>query len=529
MDYSEVAMAPGRMTMNTPPSPSLKTPCSIGRVCLIIPPSAFLLDERVFMTLGILKVAAMLEQAGMAVEVLDLSGIRNYEEALTQHLSRSGTGCYGLTATTPQMPAASTIQRRIRAMRPEARVILGGPHVTLIHAARRHEATRNTFGRAHRAWRQLEDMFDVLVTGDGEFAIFEALGPRPPKLVDGDNPSSPLFLSSHHLAHLPFPARHLVDVDSYHYTIDGVRALSLIAQLGCPFGCGFCGGRKSPMLRRTRMRDATHVVEEMVHMYTMYGVTGFMLYDDELNVNPNIVGLMQSITAAQRRLGVQFHLRGFVKAELFTDEQAQAMTDAGFRWILVGFESGHERILTTIQKQASRTENTRCMEIAKRNGLKVKALMSIGHPGESPETVQATQDWLLDVKPDDFDATVITTYPGTPYFDDAVETASGVWTYTSPKNGDRLHSIEIDYRETVEYYKGIPGQYRSYVYTDHLTAEDLVRLRDRLEAEVRSQLNIPFNQSATSMQFEHSMGQGEIPPSILRASAGTPAGRAQAG
>ncbi|MBS0172265.1 MAG: B12-binding domain-containing radical SAM protein [Nitrospira sp.] len=529
MDHFQVAMAPGRMTMNMSPPPWPKTACSIDRVCLMIPPSVFLLDERVFMTLGILKVAAMLEQAGVAVEVLDLSGISNYEEVVTHHLARGSAGCYGLTATTPQMPAASRIQRLIRTMRPEARVILGGPHVTLIHAALRHEGKRNIFGRAHRAWRQLEDMFDVLVTGDGEFAIFEALGPRPPKLVDGDNPSSPLFLSSHHLAQLPFPARHLVDVESYRYTIDGVRALSLIAQLGCPFGCGFCGGRKSPMLRRMRMREAGHVVEEMVHMYNTYGVTGFMLYDDEMNVNPNVVGLMQSITAAQRRLGVRFHLRGFVKAELFTEEQARAMSDAGFRWILVGFESGHERILTTIQKQASRDENTRCMEIATRHGLKVKALMSIGHPGESPETVQATQDWLLAVQPDDFDATVITTYPGTPYFDDAIETAPGVWTYTSPKNGDRLHSIEIDYRETVEYYKGMPGQYRSYVYTDHLTSDDLVRLRDGLETEVRSRLNIPFNQSAPSMQFEHSMGQGDIPASILRASSGTPAARAEAG
>ena len=36
-------------------------------VCLIIPPSIFLLDERVFMTLGILKVAAVLEQRVAAI------------------------------------------------------------------------------------------------------------------------------------------------------------------------------------------------------------------------------------------------------------------------------------------------------------------------------------------------------------------------------------------------------------------------------------------------------------------------------
>src|SRR2546427_7219150 len=97
-------------------------------------------------------------------------------------------------------------------------------------------------------------MFDVLVVGDGEIAVFDAMKDSPPKLVDGDDPKSDLFLDNQKLTELPFPARHLVDVDSYHYTIDGVRALSMIAQLGCPFGCGFCGGRMSPFLRRGPVR-----------------------------------------------------------------------------------------------------------------------------------------------------------------------------------------------------------------------------------------------------------------------------------
>src|SRR2546425_4141041 len=58
----------------------------VKRICLITPPSIFLLDERVFMTLGILKVAAVLEQAGLAVEMLDLSGVENYEEVVRDHV-----------------------------------------------------------------------------------------------------------------------------------------------------------------------------------------------------------------------------------------------------------------------------------------------------------------------------------------------------------------------------------------------------------------------------------------------------------
>src|SRR5437867_2447315 len=402
------------------------------------------------MTLGILKVAAVLEPAGVTVDMLGLAVVGNYGEVVRDHVRTSGVTCYGLTATAPQMPAATKIYRTIRALNPSARIILGGPHVTLIHAAYKYEQKRGVSGRATTAFHLLEEMFDVLVVGDGELAIFEALGDTTSKLVDADDPKSDYFLNNQKLTELPFPARHLVDVDSYHYTIDGVRALSMIAQLGCPFGCGFCGGRMSPFLRRVRTRTSENIVQELVHLYQTYGVTGFMLYDDELNVSPKIVELMNLIAKTQKDLRAEFRLRGFIKAELFTDQQAEAMFRAGFRWILIGFESGHERILTNIQKKAGQADNTRAMEIAKRHNLRVKALMSVGHPGESEETVKATRDWLLAVKPDDFDATVITTYPGTPYFDEAVETKPGVWTYTYAQTGDRLHSPELDYLEVAE-------------------------------------------------------------------------------
>jgi hypothetical protein len=152
--------------------------------------------------------------------------------------------------------------------------------------------------------------------------------------------------------------------------------------------------------------------------------------------------------------------------------------------------------------------------------LKVKALMSVGHPGESEETVRATQDWLLQAAPEDFDVTIITTYPGTPYYDHAVETQPGIWTYTVPENGDRLHSLTLDYNEVADYYKGDPdGGYTAYVYTDFLTSSELVRLRGDVERTVRAKLNIPFNAGAPAIRYEHSMGQmGPLPSNILKVS-----------
>jgi len=473
------------------------------KVCLITPPSGFLLDERVFISLGILKVGAVLENAGYVVDHLDLSGVRNYQEVcrdyVSAHIGRFGNASdlvFGITATTPQIPAAIKVRNCL-----QGKVIIGGPHVTLLNAA-----ARRGNGRAQLALSQLLESFDCIVAGDGERAIFRAL--REYGLIDADNPLTDLWAPNNFFA--PWPARHLVDVDSYHYNVDGERALSMIAQLGCPFECGFCGGRLSPMLRRVRNRQfSIDIIAEMVDLYDSYNVKGMMFLDDELNVNKGIVPLMQGIAAT----GIEWRLRGFVKAELFTEDQAAVMYAAGFRWLLCGFESAHPRILRNINKKATLADNTRMLRIAHKHGLKVKALMSIGHPGESEETILAVRDWLLEEKPDDFDCTVITEYPGTPYWDQSVCIEEPVYRYEI--HGDALYSKNIDFNVEEAFYKGTPGEYTSFVWTDHISAERLVTMRDAVEEEVRKKLSIAYPSAPSALLYEHSMGMN-LPASILR-------------
>jgi anaerobic magnesium-protoporphyrin IX monomethyl ester cyclase len=494
-------------------------------VALITPPSIFLLDERVFINLGILKIAGALEQRGVTVDHLDLSGTENYLEALESYISSSPTKTVGITTTTPQLPTVVKIIERIRAVRPGVKIILGGPHVTLTDSAVKLERRGGRNARAHEAMTRLQALADVLVSGDGELAIFEALKPDAAKLIDGDDPRAGLFLTNATYEATAPPARHLVDMSTYKYEIDGHRSTSLIAQLGCPFACGFCGGRNSKSLRVIRTRSTESIVAEVRMLYDTYGYTGFMFYDDELNVNKNMVGLMDSLADLQATLGQEFRFRGFVKAELFTEEQAVAMYRAGFRWLLSGFESGSPRILQNINKKATLDDNTRAIELAKKAGLKVKALMSVGHPAESEQTTRETQEWLLKVQPEEFDCTVITAYPGTPYYDEALPHATepGVWTYTYAKNGDRLHAYDIDFLVVADYYKGDPnGGYRAFVYTDFLTCDQLVARRNWIETSVRSALHLPFPQARPALRYEHSVGQGageELPGFILRRTA----------
>ncbi|MSO65250.1 MAG: hypothetical protein EXQ85_05540 [Alphaproteobacteria bacterium] len=81
-----------------------------------------------------------------------------------------------------------------------------------------------------------------------------ALDPDSPKVLDGDDHRDEFFLNDELYDSSPLPARDLVDLSSYRYSIEGFTATSLIGQLGCPFNCGFCGGRNSKSLRVIRTR-----------------------------------------------------------------------------------------------------------------------------------------------------------------------------------------------------------------------------------------------------------------------------------
>ncbi len=470
------------------------------------------MDERVFPSLGILKVASVLEEKGYHVELLDLSGVNNYLEVVETYIENSSCQYFGITATTPQVPAATKIAKTIRNF--SRKTILGGPHITLINAASKIENKNKIVGRATKEFRRLYAEYDYLIAGDGEYAILEWFRTKD-KFIDADLPKTDLFLKNDDLEKLPFPARHLLDMSSYKFSVDDKPATSLIAQLGCPFSCFFCAGRDTPFLRRIRTRSSENIIQEMEHIYNRYNISSYMMHDDELNVNKSMVDLMYKISDLSSKLGTEFKLRGFIKSELFNDEQAKAMYAAGFRILLIGFESGNDRILKNIRKNATRDDNTRAMEIADRNGLKIKALMSIGHSGESEQTVRDTEEWLLEVKPFDFDVTVISPYPGSPYFDRAKKIGND-WVFTDPKNNDKLYMGEIDYATKANYYKGIPGSYVSYVWTDYLSRENLCTLRDETENNVRKKLGISFNQARSGIQYEHSMGQTAIPATILR-------------
>lgn len=440
------------------------------QVALIIPPSPFLISDKSFPFLGVLWVAATLREKGIGVEVVDLAGqAEHLAQSVASWARARRPGDYalvGITSTTAQFPYARAILRELKLVDRRWTVGIGGAHPTV--------------------QPQSCGTFDHVVMDDGMSGIFLALEPDSPREVTG-----PLT----DMGTWPLPARDLIDMASYTADIQGLRATSVMFSSGCPHRCGFCSGRLLRYYRTQRRRPIDHILYELDHLAATYGLRAFWAFDDEVNIN------REWLLALCKALGQRgYKWRAFVKAERFTPEVAQAMASGGCVEVGFGAESGSARILETIHKNSTPEINGRVVELARAHGLRVKAFCLVGLPGETRESIQETRDWLLRYRPDDFDLTIYTPYPGSPIF--ALKYPGYTRREIGGEVGGRDRPLEIsfplpDYSDEAVFYKGIPGHYQAVVSTPALTGEDLVQLRDQVDAGVRRELGIPWRAAGT--------------------------------
>lgn len=516
------------------------------RIALINPPSSFLTDDRVFFSLGLLYLAGVAREAGHDVSVVDLAGRGDYERRAVNLARQDGYDLYGVTATSPQFGYALNIQRAIRRERPDSRVVIGGPHATVVRALREKKIAQllqddpSLSSKPSALERRLNDLdpnfatlaeFDQVIAGE-EFGIFEALkGLRSaqPQRWTG----SPL---TENLDELPYPARDLIDMNGYtfqdngkpKFEIDGGPATSVISQRGCPFNCAFCSGRSVDQFRRIRTAAGNYrahsperMVEELNMLNRTYGLERFMIYDDELNLER---GRFQALMTALRENNSKrvaegqqpYRFRGFVKSELFArhPEQAQLMVDAGFGELLSGFESGSDRILRGhVRKNTTTDINLAASRLAFKHGMKVKALAMVGHPTETYEDVRMTEEFLDKIgamarhygQEWDFDVTVLMPFPGSPIYDGAVpNTGRFAGEYPRVYGDGALYMKQIDFSKVPAPYKTNPGDEVVNTRTAELSGPRLLELRTEMDGNLRQKYSV---ERARRAHEEHSMGQ----------------------
>jgi len=409
----------------------------MSNVLLINPSSPFLVDARTFPPLGLLYLAAALEASGHTATVIDL--------AFDAPLSGHSPDVIGIMCLTPHFPQLPSLIHRLRITYPTVPIAVGGPHFSTV------PADGDRVGA------------DITVVGDGEEQIVRIAEGHWNRGAVLQSPGGIVDVNRH-----PIPARHLLPINSYRYQIAGLPATTVITQRGCSFACSFCCHWEG--YRKVRMRNLDNVVTE-VRQLKAAGYGGIMAYDDEVNLNHR-----RTLALCEALKPEQIKWRAFIKSNCFNEEQARAMAESGCWELCTGVESGSDQILKTIAKKSTVADNTRARNLCKTYGIRFKAFTMVGHPGETLETAYATRDWLLQNAPDEFNISLYTPYLGTPVFD-------------RPEAFD-LQFDKLDYSQAEYFYRGKPGEYQSHARTSALSGEELARLRDEIENEVREKLGL---------------------------------------
>jgi radical SAM superfamily enzyme YgiQ (UPF0313 family) len=447
---------------------------------IIVPPAPYLTNPKALMPLGVLYIAGYIESKGDVCTVIDLSGVDNYIEYTIDKLKQIDFTYVGISATSGQACYSLALASEIRKTFPKVKIIGGGPHFTHTCLAHKRIPTRT-----QKFVDDFNSHFDVYVLGDGEKAIYEAIS-SDKKVIDATTPISPSFISDDDLSNIPYPARHLIDMDSYVYnlgckTASYKKAISIISQRGCPYGCRFCCSRVDKFSRIPRKTSVHNTLGEIEHLFTAYGYTDFCFYDDELNVNNQLDVLLNGFKDLQMKVGTELRFRAFLKSNLVSRDQMKKLKEAGMTVAVIGGESGSERILKNINKKSTLEQNTRFVEYAKEFGVHPKCIMSIGHPGESNQTLEDTFSWLQKVQLADVNFTIISCLPSSHYYDYA-KLENGLWVYSVPENGDKLYSVDVDFHAKPNILStNLEYGYESTVFTDHLTQEEIVEWHKKFE------------------------------------------------
>lgn len=367
------------------------------KISLIYLPHPYLNDPLAQLPLGILYLAAILEQQKIDVRVDNFSALTE-EEAINQ-LQKAEV--FGITVTSLELLQANKFAELIKQKFPKSKVILGGP---------------GTFSSEYVNW----EFIDSICQGEGEFTILQMIN---------DILHNSLKTIYHgtlvkNLDILPLPARHLLNTDKLggyifanHKTYDKTFRMefknkgsaTVLSSRGCPFSCYFCASKVvNPVLR---FRNPRLVYEEIKHLYDTYKIKTYRFSDEMFTANKEHV---KKICELIKPLGLVWRVSARVKP--LSLDILRIMRNAGCVEISFGVESFDNDVLKGLNKGTTAEDNYKAICMAKEVGMMVRVLFMIRTPFQSPKTIEENIEWLSKC---DYDTIAVTSFvplPGTPIF-----------------------------------------------------------------------------------------------------------------
>src|SRR5215831_8226690 len=170
--------------------------------------------------------------------------------------------------------------------------------------------------------------------------------------------------------------------------------LSLYTGRGCKSRCTFCLWPQTVGGHRYRTRSVGHVIDEIRYAVKAFPQVQEFFFDDDTFTDD--VARTEAIARELGKLGVTWSCNA--KANV-RRETLKVMRDNGLRLLLVGYESGNQKILHNIKKgmlvDVARRFTKDCHEL----GIAIHGTFILGLPGETRETIEETIRFATEINP----------------------------------------------------------------------------------------------------------------------------------
>ena len=385
---------------------------------LLLKPYQLLRDHQDCPQLGLLcLVTALRRRFGDQVEVkvIDMKLERWSPEWLAEHFDDFDPDVVGVTALNCEADSADRIASLVKAIKPQALTVLGGPYAL------------------HRAEELLESTeFDWIFNGEADLSFPEALdrhfhgadlGTDIPGLsyrqADGHHISLGQD-SIRDLDGLGLPAWDLVDFERYagsntfNSMMKGTRYATIFTSRGCPYECSYCHDLFG---KKFRHRSAEDVLAEIELLHERYGVDEFAIIDDIFNLHkPRLKKIMSEV--CHRWPGkLHFCFPNGVRADLMDEEVVEALHRAGTYSISIAIETVTERLQDLVQKHLNVEKAEKVIGYCDDRGIVTQGFFMLGFPTETVEEMKATTDFAAKSRLTIAYFFTVVPQPATPLFD----------------------------------------------------------------------------------------------------------------
>lgn len=355
-------------------------------------------------SLGLSCITHALRGKGHAVDVLDIDGYRYPKERVTEFIKSSSAPVVGIGGLATVYSYLHWLVPEIKRLKPHVEIVLGGAVASSLR---------------ERCFQRLSIDYEVI--GEGEITItelvkeiatsrnFERVNGIGYRSQSGEivfTKSRPLMES---LDNVPMLNDELFPMETYLENAKGF--MQIHAQRGCPHACTFCFNCYRVVSDKVRYRPFHKVVNEIEYFQKKYKnkTRVFVISGECITMNKKwLIDFCKEII--KRKLKVKYRVTS--RVDTIDREKLEWLKKSGCKIISLGLESGSDKILKIMNKQATVEQGRRAVALAKKYIGFVETFIIYGYAGETRDTLRETVRFCKKIN-NPTSTYIATPFPGT--------------------------------------------------------------------------------------------------------------------